>query len=213
MKTVGEILTIARKKKGIALSAVAEKTKIRAKYLQAIEKNDFSRLPAYSTAYGFIQNYARFLRISSQPVLAVFRRDYKVEKKGKIVPRGLLEPLVNSQPKLIFSKGRLGIIIIFILFIIGYLGYQFFSLRKGPFLEVKIPKQSETVISETIDIVGKTDPEATLRVNGELASLSAQGEFTFPVNLNVGKNLIIIEAINRLERKTRVISEVTRLPQ
>lgn len=210
MKTVGEILSAKRKKKKVDIQAVAEATKIRPRFIKAIEKNDFNQLPSASTAYGFIKNYASYLRISSQYVLAIFRRDFYEDKKGKIIPRGLVKPL--DSPKILRSP-RIGLFLLTGLFIIAllvYLASQYFSLVRGPFLEVTAPQEKTNTPLSLIEVTGKTEPDATVQVNGQLTNVSSRGKFSQMVNLNEGKNLIVIEATSKFGRKKRAVREIFR---
>ena len=57
----GSILRRARLAQRLTLQHVAAATRIRAAYLQAIEDNDYSLLPAAPHARAFVQSYARYL--------------------------------------------------------------------------------------------------------------------------------------------------------
>ena len=63
MPTMGELLREARTRLHLSLEEVEEYTKIRKKYLIALEEDDYSQLPAPVYARGFLQSYAEFLGI------------------------------------------------------------------------------------------------------------------------------------------------------
>ena len=52
MKTVGEMLKVARLGKNYSLADLEKTTKIRLKFLEAIENDDYSKLPSLSYAKG-----------------------------------------------------------------------------------------------------------------------------------------------------------------
>jgi len=210
MKTVGEVLAKARKKKRLDIGEVAEATKIRPSFLRAIEKNNFIKFSSFSTTRGFIKNYAEYLDLSSEYILAVFRRDFAQNKRGKIIPRGLVKPL--DEPGM-WGSPKIGVFFFFTLFLTGiiiYLGSQYFLLMRGPFLEIISPQDKITTEVSDIEIIGKTELGATVSVNGRLIDVSSKGEFTYVLELTEGKNLIIIEASNRLGKTNRIAREVTR---
>jgi hypothetical protein len=60
------------------------------------------------------------------------------------------------------------------------------------------------VIGETIEVVGKTDPDATATINGELVSLNEKGEFRYQLKLTKGQNTIVVEATSKRGRKTEI---------
>jgi cytoskeletal protein RodZ len=210
MKTVGEILSEERKKRGIKIKTVAEVTKIRPRFVKAIEENNFSKLPSAPITHGFIKNYADFLDLSPRFVLAVFRRDFIEDQKGKIVPRGLVKPL--DSPKFLRSS-KLGFFLLTIIFLIGVLVYltgQYLSLIRGPSLEIITPLDQSKIDASFLEVKGKTEPDAVVRVNGGIINISSEGEFICRVSLNEGENTIVIEATNRLDKTRKILRKVFR---
>ncbi|MHB8933850.1 MAG: helix-turn-helix domain-containing protein, partial [Bellilinea sp.] len=59
--TVGEYLRKIRTERGISLEQVAQTTRVKFAYLQAIEQNEPSELPSVVQARGFLRLYASFL--------------------------------------------------------------------------------------------------------------------------------------------------------
>ncbi|MBN1263598.1 MAG: helix-turn-helix domain-containing protein [Candidatus Pacebacteria bacterium] len=210
MKTVGKILKETRKKKEISLVRAASSTRIRLGFLRSIENNDFARLPSAASAYGFVKNYAEYLGVSTERVLAVFRRDFLTDKKGRVVPRGLVKPLDTPG---FFRSSRLGFFLAtfcFIAAILAYLGWQYFSLSRGPQLALVSPDDQVRVFGDSIEVAGNSEPDATVRINGESIVLSGRGDFTAIVFLKEGKNVILVEATNKWGKKTRQVREVYR---
>jgi transcriptional regulator with XRE-family HTH domain len=72
-----------REKLGIGLKEIAAITKIRSCYLQAIENEEFEKLPADVYTRGYIKEYARFIGISCEEAMAAYER-YLEEKKSDI---------------------------------------------------------------------------------------------------------------------------------
>lgn len=93
MKTVGEVLKSERRKKRISLIEAEKATKIRQKYLMALEKNRFQSLPEMAFSRGFVKTYASFLGLEKEKILAIFRRDWKQAEEKKVLPQGIIEPL------------------------------------------------------------------------------------------------------------------------
>lgn len=68
----------ARETLGISLIEAERATKIRRKYLEAIEAGDFAQLPDGPPSRGFIKNYARFLGLDSERSLTDFEAEVGV---------------------------------------------------------------------------------------------------------------------------------------
>jgi cytoskeleton protein RodZ len=63
---IGNSLREARIRQGIDLTRAEEATKIRARYLQALEDERFEILPAETYVKGFLRTYAEYLRLDGQ---------------------------------------------------------------------------------------------------------------------------------------------------
>lgn len=63
MPTMGEVLRDARHRRGASFDVAEADTKVRKKYLVALEEDDYSALPAPVYARGFLQIYAEYLGI------------------------------------------------------------------------------------------------------------------------------------------------------
>ena len=112
MKRTGELLKKAREEKGLSLHEVALFLKINSRVLLALEEDDQSQLPARTFLRGFIQSYAKFLKLDAQAVLQLFAEETgaaaattpKPSPTANAAPAGSLEvvetaPSVESKPK------------------------------------------------------------------------------------------------------------------
>ena len=77
---IGDLLREAREARGHSLEDVEKATRIRVKYLEALESGDFGVLPSATQARGFLRNYAQFLGLDAEAVLA--RYGEAVNKKS-----------------------------------------------------------------------------------------------------------------------------------
>lgn len=209
MKTVGSILKEARVAHGYTLPQVEEATKIRQKFLTAIESDDYSTLPSISYAKGFVKNYSDFLGLNSRTILAFFRRQTVDTARSALLPKGVDAPLNRSWFQL--TPGRfVGLLVAFFacLFLV-YLGFQYRTLYQPPKLDVESPDASGTVVSERrIDVLGKTDPDATVTINGISVLVRSDGKFFDQVNLEAGVNKITVTATSRFGKTTTIVREV-----
>lgn len=203
MRNVGEILSGKRKSLGLKLEDLEEETKIRQRYLEAIEKNEFSRISDSTIVKGFIRNYAQALNLSPEYILAVFRRDFRENEKGQVIPRGVVEPL--DERRFYWTPKATFILAIFLL--VGgfalFFTTQYLKFSSAPPLEVISPKEGQS-FKEKLEVSGKTDKDASVKVDGTLISISEDGRFKEEIILPRGENVVTIEAINRQGKKTVV---------
>jgi cytoskeleton protein RodZ len=93
---IGEVLEGARARRGLDIETVAERTKIRAKYLRALETEDWDVLPSTAYAKGFLRTYARLLGLDADALVDEYRR--RVERG--LEPEHLLpfaEPVLEAR--------------------------------------------------------------------------------------------------------------------
>jgi cytoskeletal protein RodZ len=83
MGQLGELLKEARQNKGVSLEEIEEELRIRKKYLQALEEEDFSIMPPEVYIKGFLRNYAIYLGLDSEEVRALYYKEKPVEKGRK----------------------------------------------------------------------------------------------------------------------------------
>jgi len=92
--TIGEILKQTREEQGLSLEDVAVLTKVRPKYLAAIESNQYEVLPSQVQIKGFVRSYARALDLDPAPLL--------IQLRSLLVDAGLIdreEPLPTQPPE------------------------------------------------------------------------------------------------------------------
>ena len=66
MFEIGYSLKAARERQGIGFPEAELATKIRAKYIRALEEEDFATLPADTYARGFLRTYAEYLGLDGE---------------------------------------------------------------------------------------------------------------------------------------------------
>lgn len=72
MGDLGDLLRNAREKKSLSLERVEADTRIRYKFLLALENEDYGALPAPAYVRGFLKTYAAYLGLDPQQVLALY---------------------------------------------------------------------------------------------------------------------------------------------
>lgn len=92
--------------------------------------------------------------------------------------------------------------------IVGYLGFHIYGLVAPPPLEVSSPIQGLTTSSKTIEIKGKTMPEAKVEVNGNPIMSDRTGIFGQTLVLSGGINTITISARKRYSRAATTTRQI-----
>ena len=93
--TVGQYLKKRREEKEVSLKHVAEITRIGVPYLQALERDEFHRLPGECFARGFLWNYARVIEVDPDEVMAAYRSQTGANRK-QVLGGACGPPVSNS---------------------------------------------------------------------------------------------------------------------
>lgn len=205
MKTVGQVLKEIRESKLVTLEEVEKHTKIRKELLQALEKDDYAKLPPLTFVQGFIKNYSKFLGLSSEKMLAIFRRDYEASKHPPVVMDTFVNP-VGDKLKVRLTPARVfaGVIFLVVLTFFGYLWFEYRQFIGAPPLQVSSPVESQTVDIPQVLIEGKTDPDAKVKVNDQSISVGSEGKFSEEIKLSSSVNKVIITSTNKFGKSAQV---------
>jgi cytoskeletal protein RodZ len=71
---IGDVLKRTRTRRKVDLATVEQQTKIRAKYLRALENEEWDLLPGPAYAKGFLRTYAQFLGLDGDALVDEYRR-------------------------------------------------------------------------------------------------------------------------------------------
>jgi len=197
MLTVGEILRTTREKKNLTLQQVEKHSRIRAKFLAAIEENNWSSFTSKIYITGLIKNYAKFLDLDENKMLAFFRRDYERLEETHFKKRISTSSLMPETRTVIY----IGLAIIFLLFV-TYFGYQVKIYLTPPKVTIVSPQKNTFRSTEKIHIIGRTEKEATINIYGDRVYQNKEGVFEYDFPMNKGKNELVVEVTGANGKKT-----------
>ena len=89
-KSVGQVLQNARTGQGLDLTEVERVTKIRVKFLRAMEEDRWEALPAPVYARSFLASYARFLGLDDEHLVEEYERTVPEADRVEPIPAGTI---------------------------------------------------------------------------------------------------------------------------
>jgi cytoskeletal protein RodZ len=199
---LGERLLEAREHKGVDLYRAERDTKIRVKYLAALERSDFKELPGAVYTKGFLRNYAMYLGLDPDEVLEQWKQEAGAAARPPeaiaIAPRALETPRTGPT----FTPGVVvaALLTLGVVAFAGYIALQLFRYTQPPQLTITSPA---TVVSETeanhILIAGRSSAGVTVTIQAaanQVFRLTADstGAWSKDVPLNKGQNNLTITA-------------------
>ncbi len=123
MESIGEKLRGAREEKGYSIDQVARDTNIARRFVEALEREDFSVFPGDPYVLGFLRNYADYLGLDPEKVVTLYK-NLKIQEQP--IP---VEELIKRKKK----KLPLGLIALVVLAValLGAGGYGIFSFLQS----------------------------------------------------------------------------------
>lgn len=213
-KSLGKLLLIARKKKDIGLEKAEFDTKVRYKYLLALENDDYDNMPPDVYNIGFLKRYCEYLDVDKDKFLVLYKNErllhnelskkfFNFNDKKELINPGHPEKFKNKLKFVITPQILITTLVVFVVVgILGYIWFQVKSFAAAPPLEVNNPNEQIVVSMNNIEVKGNTDPTVELTINGRAVGVGENGYFSQNVELINGINTVEIKALNKANKET-----------
>jgi len=206
LPSLPERLYTARERKGVDLYRAERDTKIRARYLGALERGDYKELPGAVYTKGFLRNYALYLGLDPDEVLLQWRNERGNPKEAPpaiVVPR----PIATPRKGMSFSPGLVvAALLVLVVVAFGvYLGIQVLRFAKPPTISVTQPAGAVVDVEEsttTYTLKGTTLPGATVSILSPgheqpfQVTATSDGTWAYDVDLRRGRNQFDVSALD-----------------
>ncbi len=209
-QALGDKLKNTRESKKMALWQASKKTKIPASYLQCLEESNYEELPADVYIIAYLKKYAGILGLDIKKILEQFKRERNIaeipgnsSKAAKQIFSFMKKPFLITPKKLTLVLAIIAISLVF-----GYFWNQVSYLLYPPFIKLDKPASNFTITDYAIEVVGQTEPSASLTINGEEVAVNNDGYFSSTINLESGLNMLTIEARDRFGRTSTLIKKI-----
>lgn len=148
-ESIGEKLRLAREARGIALRDISEQTRISIRYLEAIEADDYRRLPGGIFNRSFIRAYAKFIGYDEHDALEDYARTLR--ERGESDDEGTKShhSLVYTDDGSAHSRSSLRTLLLAVLILAAlsaavYFGLRFYQRSQHP------PRTSEQRMNDVL---------------------------------------------------------------
>ncbi|GIX26431.1 MAG: hypothetical protein KatS3mg123_0312 [Burkholderiales bacterium] len=142
----GRRLAEERRRQGLSVADLGRQLKLTPRQVEALEADDYERLPGNTFVRGFIRNYAKALHLDPEPLLAELEERLPEERPSAILP-----PIENIP----FASGKEGswhrylLLAGLVLLVIPWLLYETYRqqpLAPPPTPEVALPVPPPTAV-------------------------------------------------------------------
>ncbi len=147
----GAVLKAERESMGLSIAQVAEVTRLRRHYIEALESETWEELPPPVFVRGFIKSYAKSVGLDEDKVLELYE---KMDPEEPKVPTPLVGPPETK-------KGR-SIILVIVVLILAAMGYLWYVYLPSMGTESPSPEvtQTEPTIDTQVPATESREPEA-----------------------------------------------------
>ena len=204
-ETLGEKLKRAREEQKIDLDKAAFDTRIKKEYIINLENGEYNKLPGLLFIENYLKTYTNYLQLSWPRVKKMYEEEriiYKEPVKPGKSARHIKKAL--NIPKLVYGL----VIGMIILIILSYLGFELSNILEPPKLEIYNFPDNLITQERSVVVVGQTNVEAIVFINGQMISVDPSGNFQELVSLQEGINTIKIEAKKKLSKENVIIKQV-----
>jgi cytoskeleton protein RodZ len=128
MPEIGETLREARTRRRIDMGDVEAATKIRAKYLRALENEEWDLLPGPTFVKTFLRTYADYLGLDARLLVEEYRQRYERPSAHELTPFG---PGLGGQRRRRRPRAAIGPVLVVVVLLVGLLAALYLLGRWG----------------------------------------------------------------------------------
>jgi cytoskeleton protein RodZ len=148
----GALLAATREAQGISVADVARSLRLSVRQVEAIEADDYDRLPGKTFVRGFVRNYAKLLQIDPEPLLQAPQLAAGADSQPKVISVPVSQVELNAsrsqrrftsaQPPSALKYALVGVIVVAM---VAWLAFELFFDNEVTTVVVKPAGDSEGV--------------------------------------------------------------------
>lgn len=207
-QNLGEKLRALRRGQAVTLDMLVARTQIQKKYLHALERGEYDKLPEPIYTRQFVRMYASVLGADIKYFLELY--DEECGRCDLLTP--MQTPRKRIQKHILRSWNRMlgyfmvgGVIGAMLL----YIFVQVVGVFTAPSLEITNPLEEHSVTGRpTIIIEGRAEAGSTVLINDSTVPMNEENAFSIEVPLQRGVNSIEVEAVRRYSARAKTTRTV-----
>lgn len=208
-ETIGERLKKRREELEFNLQDVARRVQISSRLLQALEEDGYEKFSAKVYALGSFKKLLRELAVTDKEEwIKEFDNEWEVRtfRKNKIAL-----PLPENKQKAVYFTPLVFWVMLgmtFFAILLAFAGLRLGYFVSAPRLILNEPREQEVFAESIIRVVGQTEKESRLTVNGRSITIDGQGNFSEEIELGVGLHTLEFRVQNRFGKENKVVRHI-----
>jgi cytoskeletal protein RodZ len=206
---LGEVLRAAREERGVDLARVERDTKIRSRYLSALERGAYRELPGAVYTKGFLRNYGSYLGLDTEYLVDLYRLESAAAPAERASVQAPPRPITTRRSgAFVITPGAVAaaVLTVAVALFIVYLVSEFVTFAGTPKLTLTVPLGDVSGYQgDEFTFEGVTEPNS--RVTAETTTRKVEvtadeeGNFEITVDLRPGSNVVTLVATDPLTNR------------
>jgi len=212
--TVAEALIEVRTSLGLSRAEAARNSGVPKKYIEFLEGDKTDGITADIYAHHKLRVYSRYLNLDEKKVLSAYRKENTKPEapiETRHASRWRKHPLKHiPTSRLIVAPNiiRTAIVVAIAIGIGMFFVVRTQRMMAPPNVNLVSPPDGLVTVEKSLTVMGRTEREVTLLVNGKPVYIDTSGNFTDQLVLREGLNVIRVVAIRKHGQETEVTRRV-----
>lgn len=206
---LGHDLLELRMKAGLSLKEAANLSKVSEGAIRSLEEERWQEIEDPLYFEHVFRTYLALFSIQQNYYLEKYRTALNITSRERSTQELLPRECVRRSDFTVWSRViAVATLFFFSALIAGYVFYQVRAVTAPPSLSVDAPKEGERLALPVATIQGKTEPDATVSINGRPAIVEADGTFRLTIDIPSGPTVLVIDAKKRRGKMAEEIRHV-----
>ncbi len=203
-QSLGDKLKRARVRRKLSVAEIEESTRIRGKFILALESDSWDQIPSEVYGRGYLEAYCDFLHLPTEQMLKQYDKSRAAYNRHTADQPIELAPVSRVSFSRFLVTPRLLMVVCATVVGLGFaamVGYQINAFASAPMLELVAPAQAQEtgmtqleVGTTNFTLNGRTSKGATVEVNGQPVPVLQDGSFSTTVQVQRGVNAVQVKA-------------------
>ncbi|MGB7729321.1 MAG: RodZ domain-containing protein [Candidatus Acidiferrum sp.] len=187
----GERLKRERELREVTLQEITSATRIGPRFLEALENEDWEKLPGGVFNRGFVRSIARYLGLDEEALLG----EYDLAHGAQVAAEDLLEQKINSSPR--WKPAAVVLVVLVLLAALiaaGFFAWRHFSARRS--MTQAPPASTPLVTQPPLPVLTPASevstPTSTASITAQPAKPAANGPMDLLVSVIAATHLLVL---------------------
>ena len=207
--SIGDRLRQARVGRGESLESVERITQVSKKYIEAIEADEFKKLPDLVYAKNFVRALAKHYQLDPTSLTEELVKAMAVAGGRSVF--GADRPVNFASGRRIVmtpSIMKTSLLVLVLLGIVGYFGVAVYRILLPPKITIYSPQDNQEFSDQEVVLEGQTEPGVELTVNRESVLIGTDGSFKDVLRLPPGVSILRVAGKKKHSKENEVYLKV-----